>query len=282
MKNILLATTALVMTAGFASAEITFSGKAEVGSVQTAAGSTSGIANGANVDATIYTGYDLNITGSTTTDTGIGMSLTFDLGGGEFAGIADKDMDSQDMATDATASMGITVGGLSIEIENDGVDNLYDDGLDGHDIGVKGAAGDLTFGVTIETDDDASQAKQSYSLGYTMGDIGVSISGDDDDNSFAKVSYTMGDIVVYASVDNDVNTFGGSVTNGNVTLAASGKDNDDWDASVSYTAGLATFNVSNDESDAWEADLSYNLGGATAFVAADSNDTVIAGVNFSF
>ena len=31
MKNILLATTALVMTAGFASAEVTFSGRGEAG-----------------------------------------------------------------------------------------------------------------------------------------------------------------------------------------------------------------------------------------------------------
>ena len=36
MKNILLATTALVMTAGFASAEVTFSGTAEGGVTRTA------------------------------------------------------------------------------------------------------------------------------------------------------------------------------------------------------------------------------------------------------
>jgi outer membrane protein OmpU len=303
MKKVLLATSALVLTAGVASAEVAFSGNAEAGIVQTKAGSTAGVANLPNVDATVYSGIDFNVALSATADNGLAISTSFDMGTGEIADVADKELDTQSpLATADNAAVSIAYNGVTIGLGQNKFDDLYDDSQNG-DVSVSGAFGGLSYALVTDLEAKNStlavREGTSVKLGYTMGDIALSyVSTTRNDNNEAasviSASYTMGAVKATVSHDDkgksvkDVNELAIAYTAGAATITASATDGkvngkSEFDLGVSYTAGAATFNVSTDESDAWEADVAYDLGGGVkAFAATDSNSTVLAGMNFAF
>jgi len=298
MKNVLFATTALVLTAGVASAEVTISGKAEAGVVSVVKDSKAGLAldnNGDKAKAAadimeVYSGIDIDITASGATDSGISISTTVDMGAGFIADVADKEVDSQG-TTLGVPTIAITSGATTVSLANQGIDDLYDDGQNG-DIGIATSFGDATVAITYDTDAENNKPTMSYALGYSMSGVALSIVGTDSDGTGESAmvisgTYSMGDMTIGLESDNKgnaatVNTLSVSYVAGPATVSVSVDDNDDWDASIAYSAGAASFNFSTDESDAWEADVAYDLGGATAFAATDSTDTMIAGINFAF
>ncbi|MGA0429623.1 MAG: hypothetical protein ACO3NF_11540, partial [Paracoccaceae bacterium] len=81
MKHVLLATTALAMTASFAAADVSLSGRAGAGSIS---GDTAG-GDGmeAGVSSEIWSGIDLNVSASVTTDSGVTVTVADDFGGGK-------------------------------------------------------------------------------------------------------------------------------------------------------------------------------------------------------
>jgi outer membrane protein OmpU len=293
MKNVLFATTALVLTAGVASAEVTLSGKAEAGVVSVAVGSTDGrgdLVAATSTDMEVYSGIDIDITASGATDSGITISTTVDMGAGDIADVADKELDTQG-ADLGEPTIAITSGATTISLANQGIDDLYDDTQNG-DIGIATAFGDATVAITYDTNAAANEATLSYALGYSVSGVSLSIVGTDaDDNGDSAMvisgTYSMGDMTIGLESDNmgaadTVNTLSVSYVAGPATVKVSVDDNDDWDASIAYSAGAASVNFSTNEEDEWEADVAYDLGGATAFAATDSTDTMIAGINFAF
>ena len=315
MKKVLLATSALFLTAGVASAEITFKGKAEAGVVSTKAGSTAGVADGANTKSKVYSGYDFNVTGTATTDNGMSLSMGFDMGKGEIADIADEELDTQG-STIATTSVTIAYNGLTLGFGDNKFDDLYDDTQNG-DVSVSGAIGGLTVAIVTDADADtaavaavahsatapASAAKAaewngtSYSVGYKIGDIALAMKGTEhndtgDSASVISAGYTMGDVAITVSRDDkgkakDVNKVAVTYTAGDMTLTASSTDakvngKSEWDASISYKVGAMTIKAETDESDSWAADVAYDLGGATAFAMTNKEGVAIAGINFAF
>ena len=74
MKKVLFATTALVLTAGVASAEVTFSGSAGAG-----------VAKTKGTDMEVWSGIGLDVAASATTDSGMTVSVAEDFGGGSLA-----------------------------------------------------------------------------------------------------------------------------------------------------------------------------------------------------
>ena len=273
MKKVLLTTTALVMTAGVAAADITFSGAGEVGMN----------------DGTLYTGYDFNVALSAAADNGMTFAMGFDMGAGEIADIADKETDTQSGTIGAS---GVTIGydGYTVVVNPGDVDNIYDDGNDHHDISFAGSFGGIS--ATIAMDQEGGDS--SYTLGYSAGDVSLTMTGTNDDsaagNNASKIvlGYAMGDLSAKVTANDngsDADTTELSLTYA-VTDALSvtgAMDNaDGYDMSIAYSAGAASANYSTDENDAWEADVSYDMGGATAFYATDSNSANIVGVKFSF
>ena len=296
MKNVLFATTALVLTAGVASAEVTFSGKAEAGVIDIK-----------NKAALVYSGIDINVGASVTTENGVTVSATTDMGAGSIADVADKEVDAQ--ADDMTApEVKVSMNGVTVELQSEGVDDYYDGDLDNYDVGVTGAMAGLTFGVAFETEknavDAATKANGSdYSIkaGYAAGPVSVSIASNEGTDTLTKISasYTMGAITATVTNDNkgaqaSINTVKVAYAQDGVSASISFADDKDhagntntgtkasWDVAVGYTAGAMGINFSTNESDKWEADVSYDLGGATAFAATDSNETMMAGINFAF
>jgi len=287
MKNILFATTALVLTAGVASAEVTFSGKAEAGVIDTK-----------NKAALVYSGIDINVGASVTTENGVTVSATTDMGAGSIADVADKEVDAQD--DDMTApEVKVSMNGVTVELQSEGVDDYYDGDLDNYDVGVTGAMAGLTFGVAIETEKAAGGSDYSIKAGYAAGPVSVSIASNEGTETLTKISasYTMGAITATVTNDNkgaqaSINTVKVAYAQDGVSASISFADDKNhvsnsgnkasWDVAVGYTAGAMGINFSTNESDAWEADVSYDLGGATAFAATDSNETMMAGINFTF
>jgi len=305
MKKVLLATSALFLTAGVASAELTFSGKAQAGIIKSKDyDSATGTTPTPNNTYMVYSGFDLDIKASTTADNGMTITATVDQGSGFIADIADKNLDAQADAMGAP-EVKIAYNGVTVELESEGVQDYYDGDLDNYDVGISGAMGDLSYGIALETDKSESgtdDSDYSYMVGYSLSGATVTVKTNQvagsNDKTKIILGYTIGDVALTATADNkgsakDVTTIAATYTAGpaKITLsAANDKDNNtnknnrqSWDLSVAYTAGAYTINASTNESDAWEADVAYDLGGgATMFVATDNLDTSIAGVTFAF
>ena len=330
MKKVLLTTTALVMTAGVAAAEVSFSGTAQVAitddngakaradaiAASVAAGNTAtsnaavtagNTAAAANDDAQLTTGFDFDVSISAAGDNGLTMSTSFDMGAGELVDYNDDD--KREAQSDALGAPELTIGyaGYTISAQQNGVDNLYNGDLPGADLGISGAMGGVTFAVTGDLDDDNT----SYKLGYTTGDLTVTVTGTNDENGTAKTgkasasaisaSYKMGDLTLTASTDNEgdadsTNKVGFSYKMDSLTFAytsidpsAAGKDQgDEWDASIAYAAGGMTASYAVDEADASTLIGTYDLGGGTTLFAAshdkkgEANDMTTVGINFKF
>ena len=276
MKKVLLATSALTLSAGFASADVSMSGSGGAGVFG---------ANGA--DLSVYSGVDLGFSLSGASDSGMTFSASLDMGGGQTLDVGDFELDTQDMGTDDNVAVTIGVSGLTIELSQDGVDDLYDDDIAG-DIGISGAMGDLTYSVVTGLED---ADPTSLSIGYSAGAISGSVAtSDEGDASTVTVTYAMGDITV--SAESDTDRAGADTSSGTVTYAmadgmsVSLENSEDVNTlSVSYASGAVSVAVEADDADdeSWEATMAYDLGGGATFnLGTNDDETTFAGVGFSF
>jgi outer membrane protein OmpU len=299
MKKILLTTTALVMTAGVAAAEVSFSGKSQV--------SVTATGNGDNV---LHSHIDFNVAVSGTYDNGMTMATSFGYDAGQEADYND------DFALDAaetgfgSGSPAITIGyaGYTIVVDGDKFDDIYDDGNKTGNLKVSGAMGGIDF--TVATNIDGGTSEGAYTLGYTTGDITATVTGTNNhgtgsvDATKVVVAYAMGDTTLTVTsddADDNVDTItkiGVSTKINDISFSYTAASNgtagsdvgDDWDAKVSYSAGALSASYSLDEDDVSKLVVDYDLGGgATAFAsmkagAADngSDDFTAMGINFKF
>jgi outer membrane protein OmpU len=311
MKKVLLATTALFLTAGVASAEVSFSGTTQV--------SVSDTNSAGNL---LNTHIDFNVAVSSTTDSGVTMSAGFGYDAGQQVDTADFELDANEAAASdianavdnnpgwTTAAPSLTIGynGITITADGSGVADLYNGDVNSGDLGIAGSMGGLSFGLTtgLSKDDDNS----SMSLGYKMGDVAFAYASTNHadgvvgrDGSIMSVSYTMGDMVLSASSDDDGNVeaiqkIGVAYTMDAIKVSFSAATDgtsgssvgDDWDVSVAYTTGAITASVATDEDSVSKISASYDLGGgANVFFANRSGEVAgkdkgfsAIGVNFAF
>ena len=276
MKKVLLATSALTLSAGFASADVSMSGTGGAGVFG---------ANGA--DLSVYSGADLGFSLSGASDNGMTFSASLDMGGGQTLDVGDFELDTQDMGTDDNVAVTIGVSGLTIELSQDGVDDLYDDDIAG-DIGISGAMGDLTYSVVTGLED---ADPTSLSIGYSAGAISGSVAtSDEGDASTVTVTYAMGDITI--SAESDTDRAGADTSSVTVTYAmadgmsVSLENSEDVNTlGVSYSSGAVSVAVEADDAtdESWEATMAYDLGGGATFnLGTNDDETTFAGVGFSF
>jgi hypothetical protein len=233
---------------------------------------------------------DIAISATATTDSGMTVSVGDDIGGGETIDWDDDyavDSQAGDIGTPAVT---IASGGVTVVFDNDAVDHLDDDASTG-DMSVSAAMGDATIAVVLDVDSataaDKTQVDYSWSLGYTMGQVAVSASGQADSSNFGA-TYTMGDVVLGVSTDDNgagttTNEVTVDYTAGAMTLGLAADDQDDWSVSLGYTAGALTVNFATDEESAWDMNASYDLGGGvTARASITEAEFMAAGINFAF
>ena len=276
MKKVLLATSALTLSAGFASADVSMSGTGGAG-----------VFGAAGADLSVYSGVDLGFSLSGASDNGMTFSASLDMGGGQTLDVGDFELDTQDMGTDDNVAVSIGVSGLTIELSQDGVDDLYDDDIAG-DIGISGAMGDLTYSVVTGLED---ADPTSLSIGYSAGAISGSVAtSDEGDASTVSVSYAMGDITV--SAESDTDRTGADTSSITVSYAMSDgmtvsleNSEDVNEVSVAYSSGAISVGVTADDAatESWEATMAYDLGGGATFnLGTNQDETTFAGVGFSF
>ena len=276
MKKVLLATTALTLSAGFASADVSMSGTGGAG-----------VFGAAGADLSVYSGVDLGFSLSGASDTGMTFSASVDMGGGQTLDVGDFELDTQDMGTDDNTSVAIGVSGVTITLSQDGVDDLYDDDIAG-DIGISGAMGDLSYSVVTGLED---ADPTSISIGYSAGAISGSVAtSDEGDASTVSVSYVMGDITVSAESDTDrtgadTSTVGLSYAMGDGMKVSVEESEGVVEASVAYSSGAISVVVTVDDAatESWEATMAYDVGGGATFnLGTNQDETTFAGVGFSF
>lgn len=290
MKHILLATTALAMSSSLAMADISMSGRAAAGSISGDTAGGDGMAAG--VTSEVYSGIDINISASVTTDGGVTVSVADDIGGGKLPDYADKELDSQGSAL-GTPGVSLAFGSTTVKFDNQAIDDRYDNDQNG-DIAIDTTVGGATIGITFDTDAAADNATTSYAVGYSVNGVTLSVTGTDANDSddaamvwSAKWAATS-DISLTLKSDNkgqgdDVTTGTIGYSMGALSLSLSADDNDDWNASATYTAGALTATYATDEESAWEADVSYDMGSGVALKASsDNTNTSIIGIDFTF
>ena len=276
MKKVLLATSALTLSAGFASADVSMSGTGGAG-----------VFGAAGADLSVYSGVDLGFSLSGASDNGMTFSASLDMGGGQTLDTGDFELDTQDMGTDDNVSVAIGVSGLTITLSQDGVDDLYDDDIAG-DIGISGAMGDLTYSVVTGLED---ADPTSLSIGYSAGAISGSVAtSDEGDASTVTVTYAMGDITV--SAESDTDRTGADTSSVTLTYAMSDgmtvslENSEDVNTlGVTYASGAVSVAVEADDAtdESWEATMAYDLGGGATFnLGTNDDETTFAGVGFSF
>jgi len=297
MKKVLLTTTALVMTAGVAAAEVSISGKTQV--------SVTATGNGDNV---LNTHADINMALSGAYDNGMTMATTI---GWDVGREADYNDDFQLDAAEggaSAASPNMTIGyaGYTFTVDGEGLDNLYDDANTSGNFGVAGSMGGVDFALT--TNIDGGDSVNSYSLGYSAGDITATMTGTNDhggvDATKIVVAYAMGDTTLTLTSDDaddnadTVTKVGVSTKIDAITFSYTAATNgtagssvgDDWDASIGYSAGALGASYSLDEDDRARLVVDYDLGGgASAFATMQagaandgSGDFTAMGINFKF
>jgi len=288
MKNVLFATTALVLTAGVASAEVTFSGTGQVSLSSTA---------GADYEANTH--LDLNVAISGATDNGMTFSTSVGYDAGRQADYNDDyELDAAETNSTSAPEVAIGYNGVTLTVQQDGVDNLFDDAA-AQDLGVAGSASGVDYAFTT----DLNGGDYSYKLGYTMGDLSATLTGTNDKDvkgpaSKVAVSYVVAGATLSASVQNedgtaeDDATVGVSYGMGAATVSytairpgSNGDFGDEWDAKISYSAGAVSAYITMDEADTTHLVAEYDLGGATAFVSstnATAGDFTAVGINFAF
>ena len=306
MKRILLTTTSLVLAAGFASADVSFSGTAGIAliddngaSVAKAAvvgaqgtGTTADTVGSAAVLASTRDGmffesyYDLDITATAETDNGVSVKVGFDMGGGNKIDYDDDDKLEAQGASVGDADVAVSYNGWTLAVDQDGIDNLFDD-TQQEDMSLSGSV----MGWTVALTTDQENSTSSYKVAGTVGGVSVTVTGtDNDDNggdaSKVAVSYAAGALTLSASVEDESKADGSEddstigikyAMNDALSLSytsikpgsRTGDDfGDEWDAKVSYSAGGVTASFNVDEADATTVIAEYTLGnGATAFAA---------------
>lgn len=300
MKKVLLTTTALVMTAGVAAAEVSFSGKGQI----------SYGAEGAN-DMALNTHLDVNVAVSAATDNGVTFSSSFGYDAGTEADYND-DFEYDDAEggnpnnnnwSGGAPEVKVGVNGWTISGQNGGIADRYDGDVDSGDIGIDGSVGGITLGFTT----GSTAGRSSFSVGYSAGDMSISMASTTDDNGATaggaaamkfSLGYKVGDATITASSDNEgaddtTNSIGVSYAMGAITVGYTmAGDNganmgDDYDLSLAYTAGALSASFASNEANRTRLVAEYDLGGATAFFSsqqggAAGTDLQVMGVNFSF
>ncbi|XAT62185.1 hypothetical protein GN278_16280 [Rhodobacteraceae bacterium Araon29] len=290
MKKVLLTTTALVMTAGVAAADVTFSGSAKLtygnwdggaaeswGSTTDLGVSMSGEASGISYTASIgidetdsATAADI---GGAITMSGSGLSLTYDADGEMDAGGASDELGDLQFAYSG--------GGISASYTEDTSAGLSE-------IKVGYTAGDLTVGYATNNSSSAS----ALSASFTAGDLAITVEGADSGAAWdASAAYTMGASTVTVGTDEASATYVKVATSLNdITLSAKALDTDN-ELSVGYTMGDITMSYAYDEGAGATADgddaqtifsVSYDLGGVVLKGQSNNVNEVEVSAAFTF
>ena len=281
MKKILLATTALVATTGFAAAELTWTGSANVGMKYSDNGTT-----------TVHSEIDLGVAASGETDGGIGWAVEMGLDSQTADSVATDAADGGSVALTGdfgTVSVGnVSTAGTSIGLPDVGFDTIGID--DAAELGRNAATTDASMDVrwkyamddiALDVSMDSSTDDMAASMKWSSGALAIGI-------SHAAAGATGGASANAMSIGTSVGGFAVNVMAASHSTSA--KDSVGMSASMPVDGlGTVTFVTGSNDTDAkssWGLGFSKSLGGgaslAGAYGSANGNDKADLGISLSF
>ena len=263
MKKVLLTTTAVVFTAGYASAgDMSMSGAIKLtygsfGTGELAGAAVDDFASEADLDiAATSAGGNISMSGTLELDesgTAAGP-ITISTGALTFT------YDKNDMGALAVASTKAT---SSATVWDGEADNYGD-------YSVAFSAGGV--GVTYTRDQETSDNVMAVT--YAAGDLSLSLTSIDETNGPTDTTLAGGGAAhTYGSGDVKT-TIGATYVTGPYTIAISGDDQDDqdWDASVAMASGDTTITVAADETEMMSVGIAYTNGAMTLSARQEFNN----------
>ena len=272
MKNILLATTAIALTAGYAAADVSYSASAKLAYGNFGTG-------------------DFSNGGSATAPSTYGYTNEFDFvvsGSGEAGGVSYSASMTIDESTDSACSIDTSTGatetcaaggsnalgafslstmGFTYSYDANDMSGLVYTGADGED----DDAGDwmLSYAAnglsaSYEVDED-KEGRYDLILGYAANGLSVGMHASDDDGKVAtlgtvntvSVGYTMGALAV--------------------AYAADDRATQNYDASAAYTVGGTVLTASTDENEQHSLKIATTVGGVSLTARTETDKKTSAG-----
>jgi outer membrane protein OmpU len=285
MKNLLIASTALVASAGFAVADLSLSGAANVGILDNSAD-----------DAFFYNNVSVTAAMSGETDNGLtfGASLTFragndvdldvgDLGDNSENEFSDVDDVDNDVGNVDLGNIYVSGGFGKLTFDRDGIDNVHNDDIQ-HDVMYEHTLGNVAFSATYNLNNENTAGDEfSAKVAYTANPVTFTFKTDDSGEADATLAYVMNDMIT-ASINYDTDgqtteakktTVKAAYSNNGLTahLALADDGDDQWELGLGYAANdlsVAAVIAENDGTGSTETDLtaSYDLGGGISINAA--------------
>ena len=272
MKNLLIATTALVATAGVAAADVSLSGAANFGVINT----------GGAADTVMYNNVSVTAAMSGETDGGLTFGASLTMRSGD-----DVDLDVGDITIAAAALSATSLGNIYVSgdfgkltFDANGIDNAHNDDFS-HDVMYTGTFGALAVTATANVEGGVTADGEDYSLKLVYTANGLTLTGATDDGGEYDVTaaYAINDMLT-ASVNFDSN--GGTVAgddetivkvayaNDGITAALSIKDGvvgNEWAVALGYAANGMAVNLAVDDGGSEDLSASYDLGGGMSVLA---------------
>lgn len=239
MKKLLLASTALVATAGFASAEVTTTGWAEMGIF-------GGSSDFGDTDTQFFTDIEVTFTMTGETDTGISFGAALDMedGVGTGGGAVNNNAD------DGGASMFVSFGGATLTMGN--TDGAFDAAVPEMAL----AGGSIADDETVHAGfNDGAALSGAAVAALTEAGVVLPASGFDgrEDGQIARFDYTVSSFGFHLSAEQDDNgagddavigvglTYGGEFAGTTVNAGIAHQKQDDFTVTgLGVTAGLAS------------------------------------------
>ena len=251
MKKVLLTTTAVALTAGWASAaDMSMSGSISL----TYGGFGTGSAPSTGDDFTSEADLDI---AATAAGGSISMSGTLEL---------DEDGDpAVGPVTISSGSFSLTydkndMGALAVTNSDDGEDDNYGD------YSVAFSAG----GVGVSYTKDQESSDNVMAVSYSAGALGLTLTATDETNGPTDTAALVYD---EATEGGKETVIGATYTTGPYTIAISGNDaaTQAWDASVAMASGDTTVTVSADETETMKVGIAYTSGGMSVAASQEFN-----------
>ena len=238
MKNFLIATTALVASAGIASAEFSMTAKAKLSYGNYGTGLHN---NDAATDTNSVSGEADTAAGTRTWGSEADLVVSMTGGGDTVSYSAALEIDEN--GAPSAGPVSISTGNVTLTYDANDIGDMTTVGADGEDDNIddlKVAYAGNGITASYSTDLDSADNAYEVNLGYAADGVsfGIETNGTD-----AKVSagYSLGDLAVAVSANNAATRL--------------------WDASVAYTVAGATVTVATDEASVATAAISTTLNG---------------------
>jgi len=310
MKKLLIASTALVATAGMAAADVTITGHAQAGYHSQLL--TKGGASQSSTSEGIYSGVGVDFAMAGATDNGISFTASLNIDAGTEIDQADFQYDGADTGKAGLGAVTMSGAFGTLTFDDGGVANLFDGDYSNHDISYATTVNGVAITVAADADESVATAATaddaSAKAVVTAGDMTYTLTASNNASAGMStkvaVAYTVNDMLSVNANSKSLSAAGSKtvagvgatiVTNGlTVTVASdNAQPASGWDLDLAYSLGDVALTYGTDENSSHDLTATYALGGGATFKAGMRNhgtatakagykDSLYAGVSFAF